>query len=428
MDFFLNLLPLIKILFVFICMLAGIRLRLGVGPSILAGGGVLALLTSMKMGAVFKVSAEALRDDKTIFLALIVALIMMLSGLLEKTGQAGRIMNSLTGYLKSPRLRLVFFPALIGLLPMPGGAIFSAPMIQEAANGLDVSGRDKVVINYWFRHVWELAWPLYPGMILAASLCGMSIFEYIGYTFPGAIACIALGCFFYLRPSVLPMENNGKAADVSANGRDIKKVLKEGLPLIVAIGGAFIFETLLSMVFPEIPFEIGIILALLAAVFCCVSANFGSLAIIRGLLVEKRFLNMIFMIVCVFVFKDILGACGVVDELARLAGGEAALIAAAVFVPFLVGFIAGITLAFVGAAMPLVVGLVQASGLHDQLPAWAVLCMFSGFAGIMASPLHICFLLTCEYFKVDMVAAWKKVVIPSLVLMLLGVAYFFVLL
>ncbi len=67
---------------------------------------------------------------------------------------------------------------------MPGGAIFSAPMIQEAASGLDVSGRDKVVINYWFRHVWELTWPLYPGMILAASLCGMSIFEYIGYTFP----------------------------------------------------------------------------------------------------------------------------------------------------------------------------------------------------------------------------------------------------
>ncbi|WP_321402025.1 DUF401 family protein [Maridesulfovibrio sp.] len=428
MDFIHNLLPLFKILFVFICMLAGIRLRLGVGPSILAGGGVLAVLTSMKMGEVLEVSGAALTDDKTIFLALIVALIMILSGLLEKTGQAGRIMDSLTGYLRSPRLRLVFFPALIGLLPMPGGAIFSAPMIQEAANGLDVSGRDKVVINYWFRHLWELAWPLYPGMILAASLCGMSVFEYIGYTFPGSLACIVLGCFFYLRPSVLPMKNNGSAFNDSANVRDFGKVLKEGLPLIVAIVGAFLFETLLSFFFPGIPFELGIVLALLAAVLCSLTANHGSMPIIRALLLEKRFLNMIFMIICVFVFKDILGACGVVDELARLAGGETALIAAAVFVPFLVGFIAGITLAFVGAAMPLVVGLVQAAGLQHQLPAWAVLCMFCGFAGIMASPLHICFLLTCEYFKVDMVEAWKKVVIPSLMLMLLGVAYFFVLL
>jgi integral membrane protein (TIGR00529 family) len=427
MDFLHNLLPLFKIFFVFMCMLVGIRFRLGVGPSILAGGGVLALLTSMKMVEVFKIGTEALLNEKTFFLALIVALIMVFSGLLERTGQAGRIMNSMTGYLRSPRLRLVFFPALIGLLPMPGGAIFSAPMIQEAASGLDVSGRDKVVINYWFRHVWELAWPLYPGMILAAALCGMGIFEFIGYTFPGAFACIGLGWFFYLRPSVLPMENNGSGAEVSSCGRDFRLVLKEGLPLIVAIAGAFVFEILLSLFFPGVPFEMGIVLALLGAVFCSMAANAGAVAIIRGLLVEKRFLNMIFMIVCVFVFKDILGACGVVDELARLAGGEAALIAAAVFVPFLVGFISGITLAFVGAAMPLVVGLVQASGLQEQLPAWAVLCMFCGFSGLMASPLHICFLLTCEYFKVDMVDAWKKIVIPGLMLMLLGVAYFFVL-
>ncbi|WP_415719610.1 DUF401 family protein [Maridesulfovibrio sp.] len=427
MDFLQNLLPLFKIIFVFVCMLAGIRLKLGVGLSILVGGGVLAVLTSMNMETVLKVSADALLDEKTIFLALIVALIMILSGLLEKTGQAGRIMNSMTGFLRSPRLRLVFFPALIGLLPMPGGAIFSAPMIQEAASGLDVSGKDKVIVNYWFRHVWELAWPLYPGIILASSLCGMTIFEFIGYTFPGFFACIGLGYLFYLRPSVLPIKEDGTGTYVSAGSRDIWVVLKEGLPLIVAIAGAFVFESVLSFFFPGIPFEMGIVLALLGAVFCSMFANAGSMVIIRGLLVEKRFLNMIFLIVCVFVFKDILGSCGVVDELARLAGGEAALIAAAVFVPFLVGFIAGITLAFVGAAMPLVVGLVQASGLQDQLPAWAVLCMFCGFSGIMASPLHICFLLTCEYFKVDMVAAWKKVVIPSLMLMMLGVAYFFVL-
>ncbi len=428
MDFISNMLPLFKILFVFVCMLVGIRMRLGVGPSILIGGGVLAWLTSMGFQTVLHTAGVALADDKTVFLALIVALIMVLSGLLERTGQAGRIMESLTGYLRSPRLRLVFFPALIGLLPMPGGAIFSAPMIQEAASDLDVTGSDKVVINYWFRHVWELAWPLYPGMILAAALCGMSIFEFISYTFPGAIACIALGYYFFLRPSVLPMDGNDGSAENSAPRFGIKKIVIEGLPLITAIGGALFFEGILAVMSPGIPFEIGIILALLAAVCCAAVANTGTIKIIRELLIEKRFLNMIFMIVCVFIFKDILGSSGLVDELSRLAGGEAALICAAVLVPFLIGFIAGITLAFVGAAMPLVVGLVHATGLSDQLAAWAVLCMFSGFAGIMASPLHICFLLTCEYFKVDMYSAWKKVAIPSIVLMLLGVAYFLVLL
>lgn len=428
MDFIISLLPLFKIIFVFICMLAGIRLRLGVGPSIIIGAAALAALTSMGAGPFVEAAGTALVDSKTVFLALIVALIMVLSGLLEKTGQAGRIMDSLTGYLRNPRLRLVFFPALIGLLPMPGGAIFSAPMIQEASGGLDVTARDKTVINYWFRHVWELAWPLYPGMILAAALCSMTIFQFISYTFPGAFACIALGWFFFLRPSVLPMKNNGDETSINEKRAGIKTVLIESMPLLTAIAGALIFELLLASVSTSIPFEVGIIMALTLAIASAIYLNPGSSGIIRGLLLEKRFLNMIFMIVCVFVFKDVLGKSGVIDELSRIAGGEAALIAAAVVIPFLVGFIAGITLAFVGAAMPLVVGLVHAAGLSDQLPAWAMLCMFSGFAGIMASPLHICFLLTCEYFKVDMYPAWKKIAMPSIVLMILGVAYFFFLL
>ncbi|OEU66680.1 MAG: hypothetical protein BA863_16715 [Desulfovibrio sp. S3730MH75] len=426
MDSFAHLMPLVKIIFVFLCMLLGIRFKVGVGLSVLLGGFVLALLTKMKVDALFYAARDAVIDDRTLYLVLIVALIMLLSGLLEKTGQAGRIMESLTGYLKGPRLRLVFFPALIGLLPMPGGAIFSAPMIREAAEGLDVSDKNKAVINYWFRHIWELAWPLYPGMILGAALCNMSIFKFISYTAPGSLVCILLGYFFFLRPSVLSLEE-GVHDSLKIEPEGAFKVVKEGLPLIVAICGALFFEGVLSLTFPGVAFEVGVIVALALGVLCAVFANANSLRIVGVLLVQKRFLSMIFLILCVFIFKDILGACGVVDELARLAGGEAALIAAAVFVPFLIAFIAGITLAFVGAAMPLVVGLVDTMGIQSQLPAWAMLCMFSGFAGLMASPLHICFLLTCEYFKVDLFLTWKRVLLPSLALLSLGVAYFFVL-
>lgn len=428
MDFFTNFLPLFKIIFVFIVMLTGIRLKLGVGVSILLGAVLLALETSMGTMEFLHVSAGSLTDEKTILLALLVAQIMVLSGLLEKTGQAARIMGSLTGYLRSPKLRLVFFPALIGLLPMPGGAIFSAPMIQEAAGDLDVSQEDKAVINYWFRHLWELSWPLYPGIILASSLSSMGIFTFISYTCVGTLACILLGYFFFLRNSVLPIKNNNTAEGKQIKKAGIKVVLKESLPLLTAIVGALGFEIILSATMPELPFEIGIVLALLAAIFCVIFANPGSSGLALKLLCEKRFLNMVFMILCVFVFKDILGASGLITKLSLIAGGGAALMAAAVLIPYLVGFISGITMAFVGASMPLVTGLVKAAGLSDQRTAWIVLCMFSGFSGIMSSPMHICFLLTCQYFKVDLYSPWKRVALPSFVLMALGVAYFIILL
>lgn len=45
MDFIFSMMPLLKIMFVFICMLVGIRFKLGVGLSVLVGGAVLALVT-----------------------------------------------------------------------------------------------------------------------------------------------------------------------------------------------------------------------------------------------------------------------------------------------------------------------------------------------------------------------------------------------
>ena len=48
-------------------------------------------------------------------------------------------------------------------------------------------------------------------------------------------------------------------------------------------------------------------------------------------------------------------------------------------------------------------------------------------AGVMASPLHICFVMTCQYFGVDLPKAWRAAAVPSLALLGFGVVWFFVL-
>jgi len=151
-----------SIVLVFAVMLAGIRLKLGLGLSILAGSLVLALLFGMTPAAWIKAIPKALLTEEAFVLCAIIAVILVFSALYSASGQSARFMSAIRGRIRSRSLLLVFFPALIGLLPMPGGAIFSAPMVQKAAEELDVSPRDQTLINYWFRHIWELAWPLYP--------------------------------------------------------------------------------------------------------------------------------------------------------------------------------------------------------------------------------------------------------------------------
>ncbi len=42
-----------------------------------------------------------------------------------------RLLDTFRGLVRRPSLNLIVFHALIGLLPMPGGAIFSAPMVKN---------------------------------------------------------------------------------------------------------------------------------------------------------------------------------------------------------------------------------------------------------------------------------------------------------
>jgi hypothetical protein len=65
--------------------------------------------------------------------------------------------------------------------------------------------------------------------------------------------------------------------------------------------------------------------------------------------------------------------------------------------------------------------------MQDQVVPYVVLGSFCGFAGVMISPIHICFLLTCQFFKVEMAQAWRRVAWPCMLLALSGVGWFFVL-
>lgn len=426
MENFSGIIPLLKVLSAFICMLAGIRFRIGLGTSILVGAVVLGFLFGMSPTAWLETAGLALIQDKTIYLSLIVGLILVLSDLMDKTGQTVRLMDSMSGYLRSPRLRLVFFPALIGLLPMPGGAVFSAPMVKSAAKGLSISPERKVLLNYWFRHVWEMAWPLYPGTILTASLANVPIGVVILYMWPGVVLNIFLGWFFILRPGVLPLERTGEDREPESV-RDMGSVLRQGLPYIIAIGGAVGLEALIAGMKLDFPFELGVCAALALAVACAAVQGGGWKFVVRAL-TKKGLYKMLYVVVAIFVFKDVLQVSGVVEALAGAAGGGVALFAAAVFLPFLVGMVSGISVAFVGAAFPLLIGLLAKLGLGDQLMAYIALGIFSGFVGVMASPIHICFILTCQYFKAELSRVWKRLVLPCALLLGFGALYFWFLL
>ena len=404
--------PFAKVFGAFFLMLAGMRLKLGLPLSILGGGIVMGLAFGLGPGAMIVTGLSALMGEKFLLLLLIIGLIMMLSDALERSGQSRRLMDALSGYLTNPQLRLVFFPALIGLLPMPGGAIFSAPMVKAIGDEMQLGGEDQAVINYWFRHIWELSWPLYPGLILTAALAGIPITTFIALAWPSTLAMVFFGWLFLLRRRV-PVETL-EAVLSRKTGRNGKSVLREGTPLLIAIVGAVGCETLLARFAQQIPFEWGVIGALFCSVLAVMIQNRLGISFLVQVLSKKSLWTMLMVVAAVFIFKDLMRAAGVVDEMATGAGGGVALFAAAGLLPFLVGMISGINVAFVGATFPLLLGLLASLGMENQMLPYLVLAAFAGFSGVMISPIHICFVLTCNYFGANVASCWRRMILPVL--------------
>ncbi|MFN2354772.1 MAG: DUF401 family protein, partial [Desulfopila sp.] len=204
-------------------------------------------------------------------------------------------------------------------------------------------------------------------------------------------------------------------------------VIREGLPLLVAIAGAIGLESLLAGFAPGIPFEWGVIAALGCAIVVIMVQNRLGLLFIKQVTGKKSLWTMLFVIVAIFIFKDIMQAANIVEEMAATAGGGIALFAAAVFLPFLVGMVAGINVAFVGATFPLLLGLLHNLGMDSQIVPYLVLASFSGFTGVMISPIHICFVLTCNFFEADLLKAWRRLVPPCLLFGVSGAVLFWLL-
>lgn len=379
--------------------------------AILCGAVAIGLLFGLSPLAVASSFFQTTYDARFLSLGVIVVAILLLSSVQEATGQGQRLVAGLTPYLRSPRLRLIFFPALIGLLPMPGGAIFSCPMVRDIARGSNLNEGKQTLINYWFRHIWEIFWPLYPGYILACTLGDIPFSLLWKYTWPIVISNIMVGILFFLRG---PIDLPEQRADGGIIRQPLRNVLLEGLPLLVAVLGMPIFSLAFSVAGVASSVEKSFLCSLLSAVAVACTQTRLPLRRLPPLLFSRGTLRMVLLIYAIYAFKDVILNAGVINSLAGVAASPPALLCFFFLLPLVSGFLTGMMAGFVGASFPLLIGLLNQMDLADDRLTWIIFALAAGNLGQMASPLHSCFIVTVEFFHTHLLRIWRRVVIPSL--------------
>jgi hypothetical protein len=414
----------VKMVMIFFLVLICIRKKLSLGNAFLLGTLFLSLLFGLKPQATLTSIFASITDPKTLSIAVVVSLILVLSSSMELAGQMQRMLKNFQGLVASPRLNLVIFPALIGLLPMPGGAVFSAPMVKELGMRSKLSEAQLSFVNYWFRHIWEHWWPLYPGILLTTVITEISLLAIIAVMCPFTAVAVWLGYRALKSPGSFPTNDK-------KNPRlPLWPFIKELVPILVVIFPGLGMGVLLSKLFPGFPIskEIGLILALCMAIAWVWYQNRTSKKQILSTLTNPQLLNMMYMIIGILIFKGILtdshAAAAISQELIQM---HIPLVLIAVVLPLLVGMSGGIVIAFVGSTLPILVSLIQSLGEAQFLPAYVMLILVSGFTGVMLSPMHLCFLLSNEYFGVTLIPVYRHLWKPCVSLVAAAMVYFWIL-
>ncbi len=409
---------------IFAIIIFAIRKNISLANAFAAGALLLAMFFGLPPLDTLKSIVAGIIDPKTISLCIIIALILIFSSSLEKCGQLRRLLDNFRGMVKSPKLNLSIFPALIGLLPMPGGAVFSAPMVKELGDRSRLSAASLSYINYWFRHIWEYWWPMYSGVLLATLLADINLVTFIGLMIPFTLVMVWIGW--------LPVRRSKLISSVPESDGGKHKILffKEIAPILVVIITALALGWWLSVVFSSMTVakETGLIIALCGGIGLVWQNNRMPAPEAFKIITSSHTAKIVYMVAAILVFKQVLEDSGAVDEIcSELLYLNIPLWLIWGLLPFVVGILTGITIAFVGSAFPILISLIDAQTASGAMLPYIMLGMTCGFVGVLISPLHLCLVLSNEYFGTDLHAVYRFLWLPCLCIVTCAFAYFFLL-
>ncbi|BBA69547.1 DUF401 family protein [Geobacter sulfurreducens] len=386
---------LLRTLAVLVVVVILLRRKMHLGLVMLIGAAILALLyltppLDFLAGAwVALVSPSSLEMTATLIFT------MIMENILRSTGTLKRMVESLSEVFPDARFVMASMPAMIGMLPSPGGAVFSAPMVSEAASRLSIPADQKAFVNYWYRHIWEYVSPLYPGIILVAGLAHIPYQKIVLANLPYALSVVLWGGLFAF--SGVGPTPAGSSTSVG-RGKALRVFLITISPIMAALVLVVVFRV------NPVPAMGGV------TVLMYLAHRYSPAAIVRSLR-ESISLKAMTLVFGIMIFQETLRLTGALDGISRFfAESGLPTVLIITVIPFLAGTMTGLTVAFVGITFPILMPL-----MGGNAPSLGLLSLAfgSGFAGVMISPVHLCLVLTREYFGADMTKVYHRLWIPQ---------------
>ena len=414
------LLNLIGVIISFAFIIFFIRRKINFGLSLIIGSIILSIFSLENTGPyeiinkVIEVSIYSIKSNEfnteTIELAALMTLIYILAKTMQETGSINKLIYSLrTIFSKGGILGII--PAIYGLMPVPGGALFSAPMIDTEGSLYKLNNNQKNFLNVWFRHIWFSIFPISSAMILICSteFSNIDIYLLIFVNSPTFIASIIIG-YFYLKLFIKNNTKNSKIIDHNYSG------------LIFLIPPIFpiIFYSFLQIIdFPQIrSFLIGIIFSIILLYFILNIKFKTYIKIIKN----SVNLKMAFAIFGIIIFRGIFELSGSSNNISNIIMNMPfPPIILIILIPMILGILTGYNLGAVALSYPLVEPFFGLTGIN--IIGLTSVIFISSLVGYLISPIHLCNVLSSEYLKTDTTRMYKMYIPSSLFILVIQLIF-----
>lgn len=342
---------------------------------------------------------KTLTNPSILLLALGIGLIPMIGGAMEEGG----LMNALVQNLRiGKRLFSGIAPALLGMLPIPGGALLSAPLLKMVGKG--ISEIKKSAINVWFRHILLLIYPL-GALLVTTKMAGLNLYGVIPYLFPGLILMFILGYLFLLKDVKGGMSYS---SDFRLRGLLI--------PIMVILIAPFIHFLLITL-FPEFSPEIFLVIGISTSLILAFYLGKLSWRDLKSIWLKMEPWKFSLIIIGMFLFLNMFKASDVSKVIADIAFSRSFLI---VGIGAFFGFVTGRVQIPVSILLPI---YYSKYGENTMTPLIFSIMFFSIFMGYVISPVHPCVSVSLEFFKVSLKNFFKTLIIPTIIA--LAIAFIF---
>lgn len=363
--------------------------KVNFGVSLIIGSILLGLLT-LSIQALIETILKALLDPILMELAASVFMITSLGVLYQETEKLKEMTENLEKIISDKRVISMAVPALFGMLPMLGGALLSAPAVNMEGEKLEMSNTRRAFVNVWFRHTIMFISPVGSLIILAVHLSGVSVPLIALCGLPTFIAAVVSGYVIGFRKVDVHRQKE------SISKHSVGNVLLLLSPIIVAI----ILNAIVGL---------KTFISVAAGLLLLILISKPSVKTIYSTIRKANLPRMILAMVAAMIFRGVIYSSQLPVTVSNLMqGASIPQIILTIIIPLTLGYFGGTPTIPVTMSIPIL------SAISSLNPLSVGLIYSSSLLGYIVSPLHLCLIVTIEYFKSRTIDVYRLLIPAAL--------------